>query len=49
MNSLSYNPMYKEKKVQPIKPIEPTKDLLLKRGICCKTGCKNCPWKFRIA
>jgi len=20
---------------------------LKKRGLCCKNGCKNCPWGFR--
>lgn len=24
-----------------------TKEFLLKRGYCCKNGCKNCPWNYK--
>jgi len=25
-----------------------TKEHHLKRGYCCKSGCKNCPWNFKL-
>lgn len=24
-----------------------TREYHLKRGYCCKNGCKNCPWNYR--
>ena len=24
-----------------------TKDYHLKRGYCCKSGCKHCPWNYK--
>lgn len=24
-----------------------TESYHLKRGYCCKSGCKHCPWKYR--
>ena len=24
-----------------------TKEFLLKRGYCCKSGCKNCPYNYK--
>lgn len=24
-----------------------TRNYHLKRGYCCKNGCKNCPWNYR--
>ena len=24
-----------------------TREYHLKRGFCCKSGCRHCPWEFR--